>query len=181
MKRCSMCAEEKDRAEFYKNSRSADGLQKHCKACHSVMTTRWEQANKDKKLETRRKAAAAYRKNNPEKVRALNRKYRELHRDRYNEAKRERALQKKLLVIKHYGGMCSCCGEKDCRFLSVDHKNNDGYMHRKLKRVNIHDFIIKNGFPDTFQVLCFNCNFGRAFFGGTEKFCPHKFGGPLYV
>lgn len=86
-----------------------------------------------------------------------------------------------LYEIGHYGGRCQCCGERDCRFLSIDHKYNDGYAHRKLKRVNIHDFVIKNGFPDTFQVHCFNCNFGRAFLGGEEKVCPHKFGNPVFV
>jgi hypothetical protein len=181
MKRCSICGEEKDGAEFYKNSRAADGLQTHCKVCHSVMTTRWEKANKDKKLEIRRKAAAAYRKNCPEKVRVLNKKYRELRGEQYNASRRERALRKKLQAVRHYGGQCSCCGERDCRFLSVDHKHNDGHAHRKLKRINIHNFVIKNGYPDSFQILCFNCNFGRAFFGGEEKVCPHNFGEAIYA
>jgi hypothetical protein len=174
MKKCSICEQTKSETEFYKNSRAVDGLQKHCKSCHSAMAARWIENNREKKRETNRKAMAAFRERHPEKVKALNTKYRALHGDKYRQAARERERKKKLLIIERYGGQCACCGESDYRFLCIDHKNNDGYEHRKVKRVNIYDFIVANNFPDTFQVLCFNCNCARALYGGKEKICPHQ-------
>lgn len=40
------------------------------------------------------------------------------------------------------------------------------YNPRRLFR-----WIIENNFPEGFQVLCYNCNLGRAHCGGV---CPHK-------
>lgn len=75
-----------------------------------------------------------------------------------------------------YGGfVCACCGETEQKFLTLDHKNNDGAKHRKeigaRGGIAIYHWIIRNGFPPMFQVLCFNCNHGRHLNGGT---CPHK-------
>ena len=38
MKRCSKCKMEKDESEFYRDSKTRDGLQAHCKACRRL----WE-------------------------------------------------------------------------------------------------------------------------------------------
>lgn len=76
-------------------------------------------------------------------------------------------------ILDHYGPLCACCGEKDDLFLSIDHVNNDGYKERKTKggqSDNMCQKIIKNGFPNTYQILCFNCNLGKARNGGI---CPH--------
>ena len=61
------------------------------------------------------------------------------------------------------------------RFLTVDHVNGDGAAKRAMHRTgnSFYRWIIRNGFPADFQVLCFNCNIGRAMNGGI---CPHKEG-----
>ena len=77
-------------------------------------------------------------------------------------------------VLEHYGKVCSCCGERNTKFLTIDHMNNDGYVQRRLdksKRAGSYGWIIKSGFPTDLQVLCFNCNSGKALNGGV---CPHK-------
>ena len=77
-------------------------------------------------------------------------------------------------VLEHYGKVCSCCGEKNVKFLTIDHMNNDGYVQRRLdksRRAGSYGWIVKNGFPTDLQVLCFNCNSGKALNGGV---CPHK-------
>ena len=33
-------------------------------------------------------------------------------------------------VLDHYGRACSCCGETEPAFLTIDHVNNDGAEHR---------------------------------------------------
>lgn len=58
---------------------------------------------------------------------------------------------------------CNRCEEAHYEFLAVDHINNNGYEHRKsgaLKKYgnNICKFLIKNNFPEGYQILCHNCN-----------------------
>ena len=81
------------------------------------------------------------------------------------------------VVLDHYGRECSCCGFMDIRFLTIDHIDNDGYLERypggsRLTGSNMHDKIIKEGFPSRFQILCWNCNCAKQFYG--KGVCPHK-------
>lgn len=74
-----------------------------------------------------------------------------------------------------YGGKrCVCCGETTEQFLSIDHVHNDGAKHRREEMngssTAIYRWLKKNGYPPGFQVLCMNCNFGKARNGGI---CPH--------
>lgn len=76
-------------------------------------------------------------------------------------------------VYDAYGGMCVCCGEGNYKFLTLDHKDNDGATHRK-EIEGTKDLAIwanKNGCPDNLQLLCYNCNLGKARNGGV---CPHE-------
>ena len=81
----------------------------------------------------------------------------------------------KEIVFSHYGWVCACCGEKERAFLSIDHVNNDGYKERdggrKRSSNNLYRKIRRHGFPNTYQVLCMNCNFGKRMNNGI---CPHK-------
>lgn len=88
-----------------------------------------------------------------------------------NRHARERARKERIKVLSHYGAICACCGETQEKFLSVDHVNNDGNLHRKsLKRTSIMPWIIKHNFPSSLQILCHNCNMAKALYGQ----CPHK-------
>lgn len=81
--------------------------------------------------------------------------------------------EQKQIVYDHYGNKCACCGESNQKFLSIDHVNNDGHKERKGKGGSsdrIIRNIIKTNFPDTYQILCFNCNLGKARNNGV---CPH--------
>lgn len=75
-------------------------------------------------------------------------------------------------VYDHYGRVCACCGETNQMFLSVDHKLNDGASDRKKGFVStmLNLKIVKAGFPDIYQILCMNCNFGK---GRNKGVCPH--------
>jgi len=82
-------------------------------------------------------------------------------------------------ILVHYGDnppQCACCGETEIKFLTIDHINNDGAKHRKIFRLNrggksLYCWIKRNGFPEGFQVLCYNCNCGRY---RNKGICPHK-------
>lgn len=82
-------------------------------------------------------------------------------------------MQLRLRVLAGYGNLCACCGETDLRFLTIDHVDGGGGRHRRSlgggsKRVLLE--IVRKDFPPEYQVLCFNCNFGRSINGGI---CPH--------
>ena len=174
---CTICHSVKPMADFYKNIRSKNGYQRHCRACHREMTKKWENENRDEKRRINREAMRVYRKKHPGRVKRLAKKYRLLRGKEYQRRNKERSRKERIDIINRYGGKCECCGIDDYRFLCLDHKNNDGYKHRKKIRsgsTNIHVWIKKNNYPDSIRVLCFNCNFARAFYGGKDKICPHK-------
>jgi len=78
----------------------------------------------------------------------------------------------RLQALEAYGGKCACCGENTPEFLQFDHKNNDGYIHRKnnTARGGIALWLKQNGYPDTIQLLCGNCHAAKSFYGR----CPHE-------
>lgn len=78
---------------------------------------------------------------------------------------RDRKIKIKATIVGAYGGKCVRCGESRLGCLELDHINNDGAMHRKLvgQRGNscndkIYQWLIKNSFPEGFQILCANCH-----------------------
>ena len=78
-------------------------------------------------------------------------------------------------VLQGYEKRCVCCGETAYEFLSVDHKYNDGAadrkrLGRKAKSGSLYKTIIKENFPDRYQIMCYNCNMAKGFFG----YCPHQ-------
>jgi hypothetical protein len=80
--------------------------------------------------------------------------------------------------LEKYGNRCSCpkCPERHNthpQFLTFDHVHGQGTRHYKEVGHNImfYKWIIKNNFPDTLRLLCWNCNCGRAKNGGV---CPHE-------
>lgn len=83
-------------------------------------------------------------------------------------------IEHKIGVLNHYGDRCSCCGETQPLFLTIDHIDNDGAAHRRKvgnsSHNNIYGWLVRNKYPAGFQVLCMNCNQGKHRNGGI---CPH--------
>jgi hypothetical protein len=85
--------------------------------------------------------------------------------------------------MRHYGGpVCSCCGfNQDIRLhgstvLNFDHINGGGNRHlRTLKSMVMSRWLINNGFPMGFRILCRGCNAMMS--PGHEKCLLH--GGTL--
>ncbi len=107
------------------------------------------------------------------------RRYCDHHRRLKNAATKRNNVKVKIEVFAAYGGCsCACCGESELRFLTIDHVNNDGAEHRRQlfgtsKQIGgsrLYRVLKKQGFPPGFQVLCFNCNVAKGFFGE----CPHQ-------
>lgn len=92
-----------------------------------------------------------------------------------NEGKNPRILKNlndKKVVLAHYGGKCSCCGEDKIACLCIHHVHEDGAKMRKLipSQFTINQWLIKNDFPVGFDTLCYNCNRAIEFLGS----CPHE-------
>ena len=78
-------------------------------------------------------------------------------------------------VLTHYSGTdspeCACCLESDPVFLTIDHIHGGGHKHRQsLGRVDFAQWLRKSGYPEGYQVLCYNCNAAKR--AGVE--CPHQ-------
>ena len=87
-------------------------------------------------------------------------------------AKKSRDKLKDEVFFAYGGYCCSCCGEGTKEFLVIDHVDGGGCKQRKQLGSGdaIYRWLRKNGFPDGYQVLCCNCNWGKKTCGE----CPHK-------
>ena len=115
-------------------------------------------------------SAIKWAKNNKEKVSEIKKSFNNRHKDEisiYNYIKR---LEIKTELVSAYGGKCTCCGENEIRFLTIEHLNRDGQKHRKAVG-NVYRDLKKRGYPkDGFTILCMNCNFSER----LGEPCPHK-------
>jgi len=127
---------------------------------------KWLPAHKDWYLKNREKTLLQRRERYKELVsdpnyrKSLNARNRAI-RDRY-----------RALAIEHYGGKCACCGETEPDFLSFDHIGGGGSKHRKgvLRGRSMGAWLVRNGYPEGFRILCHNCNLSIGFYG----YCPHQ-------
>ena len=92
------------------------------------------------------------------------RQYVKNNRIKINRIHRNYTRKLRLQVLAHYsnGSMaCLKCGETREPCLAIDHINGDGAKHRKeigTGSAKFYGWLKRNGYPDGFQVLCYNCN-----------------------
>jgi hypothetical protein len=147
MKYCPKCKTEKPRSDFHRNRAQRDGLATWCKQCSNTTS-----------LATHR-----------------HRKYYAKHHIKWNQNRRQRSQSYREQAILRYGGKCACCGESHLEFLTFDHVNNDGSQMRKERGDaerggTLYKRLITDPVIDlAYQVLCWNCNLAKAFYG----YCPH--------
>jgi hypothetical protein len=83
--------------------------------------------------------------------------------------------RQRITVLEHYSGdvpKCACCGETRVEFLALDHISAGGAQHRKTvgNGSNMWRWLLKQGFPEGYRVLCHNCNQALGAWG----YCPHQ-------
>jgi hypothetical protein len=147
MKKCRRCLKEKDFCFFTPERRNKDKCDSYCKDCRA---------------ELRR----LYRINNPEKARQTTKiEYARYKKDKQEKSKNRHRVRK-LIILNYYSKQtlsCSKCGFSDIRALSIDHINGGGLKHRREIGLNggsgFYSWLIKNNFPEGFQVLCMNCQY----------------------
>jgi hypothetical protein len=81
----------------------------------------------------------------------------------------------RLATIDYYSNgkrKCACCGEKEIKFLTIEHIDGCGREKRKEQGQGtaIHFWLRKNHYPTGFEILCFNCNCAKGAYGK----CPHN-------
>lgn len=140
---CRVCGLLKSLDEFVKNRRMKRGIDTICKLCNLGKTIEW------KKIQDPVKEKERHRKVSARWVEDL-----------------------KFEVLSHYG-VCYCCGESRIEFLTIDHINGDGAVHRKEINMIGYRFYVwlrNNNYPEEFRTACANCNMATRF----NKVCPHK-------
>ena len=148
-KSCTRCGEEKTASSFALAKGRTDGLQSWCRQCVSE----YQRANREALNERSRR----FRQRRPKAGAGYVRKAR-------ND------------VLAHYSTTsppsCACCGESEPAFLVLDHVLGGGTAHRKEIKGSIWFWLRSRGYPDGYQVLCWNCNAAKAY----EGICPHQVG-----
>jgi nitrate/TMAO reductase-like tetraheme cytochrome c subunit len=128
LKKCTACHQKKEITEFYKDTRSADGLRYECKVCGHKLGQQW-------------------RKNNPEKVRQWldDNKESISYRNANNHLRREYgiSLEEKRRMLEIQGGVCAICGS-----------NKPGQCMGKREWAVDHDHRTKINRG----ILCHDCN-----------------------
>ncbi len=84
-----------------------------------------------------------------------------------------RSRSYRIKILEAYGNKCACCGETTPEFLALDHVNNDGAAERKktaLAGSTFYCYVLRQGCPPTYRLLCHNCNSSRGYYG----YCPHE-------
>lgn len=147
---------------------------KKCSECRKIYQKKWYIKNKERHLKVLRE----YRRKNRQKFNKIANNYYWKNREIISERKKASIKRLKLEVLFHYGSnppKCACCGETIIEFLTIDHIFKRGDEHRKkIKRFgsSFYQWLKQNGFPDGYQVLCWNCNWGKTIKDGG--ICPHK-------
>ncbi len=196
-KECKKCGFPKDILLFGKDPKNSDGRRGTCKECvrkHREETTITNRSRGlclcgrklshgfktcDTCQDFARERMRRLKKNNPDAI----------VRQRTNERRRARDL--KLAAFDAYGGrQCSCCGESHVEFLTIDHitpvadtkpkrtrfgsRNGERRAPPPLERNDrghgLYRWLMRNGYPAGFRVLCMNCNWARGKLGR----CPHE-------
>jgi predicted restriction endonuclease len=141
-----------------------------------LMKTRGMKMQGSEEYKKKKREYQKQRRLNPEiaeKEREYSKNYSRRNKDIMIIRRKKRSANLRNTVLEHYGGKCACCGEVQNEFLSIDHVNNDGAIERKEKHLrgpNLYSYIIKNGFPNSYRVLCYNCNMSL----GMHGYCPHN-------
>lgn len=156
------------RKQYLKNYRQRS----ENKLKHRLASKKWRDNNIERALSTTRKWRESHRERAIETTRKWVKEHPDWIRKSYKDYARDYSRKIRIECLLHYGNgdpKCVCCGEKELKFLALDHIEGGGTKHRKGLG-NISNWAKSNGFPPIFQILCHNCNCAKGYYG----FCPHE-------
>lgn len=96
-----------------------------------------------------------------------NKNYYITHKDFVNTRCLNRYYRLKTNVFNHYGNKCSCCGQQNINYLTLEHKNNDGASHKREvgSGAQLYLDIINRNYPPEYTIYCYNCNCSKGHYG----------------
>lgn len=141
-----------------------NAYQKEWRKTHPEAVKKHQRKSYYKHRDKRIKNSSDWKKNNPEKAK--------IHKIKGNKNDKSNLRHD---VLSHYsnGWMCCvCCGEGIERFLTIDDVagNHHLYKEKHGSGIRFYRWLRTNNYPKGYQVLCFNCNSGRAC---NDDICPH--------
>ena len=162
---CSKCKKDLPIEMFTVHRKTKDGLYSQCKECKRLSDKKYCNNNKHK---LKLKSHQYYLKNKEvitDKIKVYIKNNLDKHRAWGTKAKNKLKYE----VFSHYCQSQSpkCyCGESDLSLLTIDHIKGKGNKHRKKLGMNgggynFYRWLIKNDYPEGFQVLCFNHQFKK--------------------
>lgn len=149
-KTCSDCKINKPLSEFSKNKNGLFGLRSNCKRCN-------------------KKYSENYYKINKKSLSAKSKKYRRKNRSSISERHSTLYKNYRIQFLEMYGNRCSCCGEKNYEFLTIEHKLGQKGIKRQTSSKAYRE-AIKIHNPELYEILCMNCNHAKGRYGH----CPHS-------
>ena len=149
-KTCKRCGEVRPFDQFVNNPSAVNGGN-ICRPCR-------------RQRDGERRAA------NREQFRAEQRAWREANREHVRAYGRKQQRELRDAVLEAYGGKCECYDERQHQFLTIDHINGGGTRHRKEVGRHVYAQLRREGYPDGYRVLCWNCNWAYRLAGS----CPHR-------
>lgn len=180
IRKCIVCGLEaysqEDLGLFAKSKRSPYGRLNLCKKCNNERHKEYMNNLPKEKKEQRRQYQKEYSKKNKENIAIQSLKWQRNNRKKIRKSQIKHRKKLRLQVLTHYGGnppICDCCGEDHIEFLTIDHIEGGGNAHRKKigrSGTEFYRWLIKQGYPEEYRVLCYNCN--CSYF--REGYCPHK-------
>ena len=150
MKRCPNCRQIKAISEFFADNTKTSKIRSVCKICSTKQARTWQKTHPERKREHDKRT--------------------------YRRRKKPEREKRRLAALTHYSPdvipRCSClgCNETRVEFLSIDHINGGGTAHRKNIKMDFWLWLERNGYPEGFRTLCYNCNLSLGFCG----YCPHE-------
>ena len=187
---------EQSREYYQKNKEKlkADSKKRYLKDHEKNIQYRkdWYSKNRERELERRKEYHETHRdemltkgkkryEENKEKYKKMGKEYREKNKEQVNKQKREhyqvsgkiKQQQNKKIIVEYYSegrNCCNCpsCNESNIEFLAIDHIEGGGGKHRKQVSGNFYNYLIKEDFPEGYQILCHNCNVAKR----DKGYCP---------
>lgn len=180
MKRCCSCKQDYDlnSDNFGDDKSQKDGFNPTCRKCIKIQAKNYYEKLKTKEKVIPEEKRCPKCKLTKKSTEFYPDKYKKLGIDTYCKEcrrpecrKHQREYKKhhyrwkaKFIVVAHYsmGEMCCRhCRQSDIRCLQLDHCEGGGNLHRRSlpNPTGIYSWLIRNDFPEGYQILCANCNF----------------------
>lgn len=171
---CKNCNHSKDAGHFYKNNIAKTGYQSVCKDCKRLLDQRIREEKRQGIYESKCRQPRLTEEDRLERkefYREYQRNYRKENAEQIARGKREYRHKLRADGLAEYGTQCTCCGESDIHFLTLEHINGRKQEEKGLTGAKMWAYLKRLGWPkEGYTVLCFNCNCAKGIYGT----CPHQ-------